>query len=943
MTRIRLHEHPFEARPPRSFEAESIGQWLLQHYGQQPGVEVHVYAGEPSQETDVTGNVPALLRNDAPEYVVLEAPGLEPVSWTALLTNLAISTAISLAANFLFARDPKPLDNRSQESPNNALAQRENRLRLLQRVEDIFGTVRAIPSLLMEPYVKYIDHRQVEYMLLCIGRGYYEVSDMRDGDTLLSEIDGASARIYPPFASPNMPGSHQLPAIGDPIIDPVLSVARSISVEGIVLKPLNQIQLSPGLAYMFRGPGAVTFALPVASSADIIFQPGPEESGESRRPNFAAVAAAGQSVTVSMANKIIQRHHLGTLTAAAAGSTISSNVQGFFAGVVPGSTVDLSSAFTDPANQGVKTVLTATPQSITVSGALVDEAGGVVDTDYTLTVNYSGTRTIATVGNGYITLTGGPLFPGEASGHTANISIDNDLEDWTGWITLPNPSRTEVWTNVVARGGMFKDDGSQSSASVSYEVQIERLDGSLNPTGQVETITGSISGATSVERAETLEHVTGWVGPARVRARRTTPFDYDFNGFVQDEITWIDLYAVEPVTKPHFGNKTIIHTVTRATPGATGLRRRQLNCLASRLLPTYNGAAFSGAFNAAGALASGTIHPTSRIVDILAAVTVDAAIGARPISDLDVAQVWSVQQALNAWNPQCGQFNYTFDSDELSYEETVNAIADAAFCKAYRQNGQIRLALDRPQAASVALFTHRSKRPKSESITRRFVSESDYDGVELVYADPDSDTQETIRLPLDGSWTKLKRVEVTGIRSFEQAWLRANRELQRLRYERLTIETVVTTDARALLPNSRIDVVDNTRFKSFDGEVLAQSGLELTLSREVEFVPAAPHSIVLKKRDGGIQAIAVTAGPAANRVVLANPPAEAIVTEPTPEGGVRTEFSFAADSARGAQAWILREIEPPDGGYMRLRAANYAPEYYAADSLPIPPKASVIN
>ena len=37
---------------------------------------------------------------------------------------------------------------------------------------------------------------------LCIGRGYYSIADVRDGETLLSDIDGARAAIYDPFTSP---------------------------------------------------------------------------------------------------------------------------------------------------------------------------------------------------------------------------------------------------------------------------------------------------------------------------------------------------------------------------------------------------------------------------------------------------------------------------------------------------------------------------------------------------------------------------------------------------------------------------------------------------------------------------------------------------------------------------------------------------------------------
>ena len=269
-------------------------------------------------------------------------------------------------------------------------------------------------------------------------------------------------------------------------------------------------------------------------------------------------------------------------------------------------------------------------------------------------------------------------------------------------------------------------------------------------------------------------------------------------------------------------------------------------------------------------------------------------------------------------------------------------IANAGFCIAYRQNGKIRLSLDQAQAASTALFTHRNKKPNAETINRSFVGDAQYDGVEFTYMDPSSQQPETITLPLNGDYTKLRKFEIAGIRSYEQAWLRANRELARLLGQRLTLETTTTLDARSLLPNARVDVVDNTRFKSYDGEVIGQSGLELTLSRDVAFTPAAAHSIVLMRRDGSLQSIAATAGSAPNRIVLQSLPTEALVTVPG-EAGIRTIYSFAADSARGAMAWLVQEIDISDPQYVQVRAINYSASYYAADYAAIPLKATVIN
>ena len=865
MTRIRLYDHPLAVVEPKRFEVVSLGQWLLDHYGDAPTVKVQIFKGEPCAENEISYDLQAILAGDSDEYVILQSPGgFDPFTWL-----LIIVAVVSVAAIVLMPKPVMPGNiNRTQQSPNNALGSRENQVRLLERVEDIYGTVKSIPSLMMPTYNKYIDHKKYEYGFYCVGRGYYTLTELRDGDTLIADIDGASAAVYYPFTSPNS-GNSPVIQLGDAIIDTVLTVSRAVEVDGLTVKAPNQLQLPTSATYTFT-PGL---------GGDSITQ-------QNRQPNANAVAAAGDSINLTMSDYVMTTWY---------------DAGGF---VVPAG---------DP---------TAVSSS-------------------SITRNYSGNYPVASVGDGVLVL-GISMFQ-EVSEQTCSVQVAG-VTNFTSWVTLPRTDRTEVWCNVTAPNGLFKDNGGKSLASVNFTLEIERLNATtLVPTGTVETVTGTLSGSVSDERADTIEHATAWAGPARVRMRRTTDYDYGWNGTVQDEIKWADLYSVSPVSKAEFGNKTTVHTVTQATARATAVKSRQLNCIASRRLPTYNGSTFSGNFNADGRLVFGTIAATSRIVDIIAAVAMDPKIGRRDLAtEVDMAQIWAVQQQLDAWNASCGQFNFTFDTDNTSFEETVISIANAAFCIAYRQNGKIRLAFDRAQASSTALFTHRNKKPNAETITRKFASDAEYDGVEFVYVDPDSNQSETITLPLSGAYTKLKKFEIAGIRSFTQAWLRANREYAKLLGQRLTIETSTTPDARSLLPNSRVDIVDNTRFKAYDGEVVGQNGMELTLSQDVAFAPGLPHSIVLMRRDGSLQSLACTVGSAPNKVVLQSLPSEAIVTSHG-QGGIRTIYSFAADGARGAQAWLVQEIDLSDPQYCTVRAINYSATYYAADYAVIPPKAFVIN
>lgn len=853
MVTIELFDHPFAAGEPHRFEAECVGSWLLSHYGDRTQFLIQVYRGQPSVENDITNDLPALMETEG-HYVVLQSPGgvsgffddawddikdfgnaLFNPSW--YLSKLALDAGVEALMPDMPGMPGNV--NRTQQSPNNGLGDRQNKARILERVEDIFGTVRSIPSLLQQVYRKYDDHTEFEYGYLCVGRGYYDIEDVRDGDTLASEIDGMRVAFYNPFTSPNS-GTPFL-TIGAAISEPIQQVSRSNNVDGITLLAPNQANLVNPATYTFKT------AASAGSTGDRIEQP-------ASSPSFSAIFDAGDSVTVT---------------------------------------------------------------------------GGA----------YAGTYTVASiVSDTEIELTTASFLS------TAAVSCGvtkTGASEWSGWVTLTDPGMTEVWCNIVAPSGMFADGGTGKGFTwADYEIEVEELDGDLLPTANVITATGQIRDKVSDQRAVTVEIALTWTGPCRVRARRSDDFPYAFAGTVISEIKWADLYAVTPVADPHFGNVTTVQIVTKATQRALSVKQRQFNCRATRRIPIYDGSTFSGEFAADGSVASGTIDGSNRFVDILAAVALDPQIGRRMLADIDMPQIWSVYQQVAAWNPLCAEFGYTLDSDGISFEETVQMIADACFCTAYRQNGKIRLTFNQAQTASVALFTHRNKRPAADSITRRFSSESEYDGIELVYNDAETDQSETIKLPLDDSATKYRKVEVPGVRNYEQAWYRAEREYRKQILQRLAIDTETTSDGRRLLPGDRIDIVDNTRFDAMDGEVVGQSGLELTLSRPVAFGDG-PHSILLMQRDGSLESIACAPGGAANRVVLATAPSEALVTQPG-AAGIRTIFSFAADAAREAMAWLVQEVDIVDGSYVRVRAINYDAAYYGADSEPAPPRATVL-
>ena len=76
-----------------------------------------------------------------------------------------------------------------------------------------------------------------------------------------------------------------------------------------------------------------------------------------------------------------------------------------------------------------------------------------------------------------------------------------------------------------------------------------------------------------------------FTGYCRVRVKRTTNSDTNFEGTVVDEVKWRDLYAMSPVTQQHFGDVTTVQSVTYATDGALAVKSRKLNMEVTRKLP----------------------------------------------------------------------------------------------------------------------------------------------------------------------------------------------------------------------------------------------------------------------------------------------------------------------------------------------------------------------
>lgn len=221
-----------------SIETDDVLASLQEHFGTWPET-ARLYHNYVSKEFDITpandGDIEAIKELEGSFIAIVYPQG--PVA----LIIIAVVILVAAVASMFMAKKPAAIgQNQTNQSANNDLSDRSNKARPNERIPDIFGTVNSTPDLIGATYNTYVNNQEVEHSIMCIGRGEYDMlaDDVYDDVTQISEIDGASVRVYAPFTSPNSGDAPQL-VIGSATPDPILTIVQSNSVNGQTLTAPN--------------------------------------------------------------------------------------------------------------------------------------------------------------------------------------------------------------------------------------------------------------------------------------------------------------------------------------------------------------------------------------------------------------------------------------------------------------------------------------------------------------------------------------------------------------------------------------------------------------------------------------------------------------------------------------------------------------------------------
>lgn len=510
------------------------------------------------------------------------------------------------------------------------------------------------------------------------------------------------------------------------------------------------------------------------------------------------------------------------------------------------------------------------------------------------------------------------LTQGNEAWISPSNTYDKSLTDWTTLNRLPVE---RIVANIAAANGMYKDNGSKLRASVTVELQYQLLDDTGTPYGPVYSKKGTISGRSSDYTGVTIYADLPSASSVRVRARRVTNLDLAFEGTVVDEVSYINLYGQICDTTPNYGNRTTVHSARKQTPRAAEVKQPQLRMVVTEMVYKYLG---NGVFDSVRT-------PNTQAVQSLIRLARDPDVGALNLTTANMDKLLVVQNEIESYfgSASAGEFCYTFDDYKTTMQDIVTTIAEAIFCTPYRRGADILLDFERPRIGPEMVFTHRSKTTATEKWTRTFNDAQVYDSLKFSYIDPDTNVKETISIPAEGG-VNTETYDSKGIRNYRQAYWAAYRRYQKNLLKKVTVSFTATEEGIFAMPGRAVSVVKGSRMAPQDGYIIAVNGLTLTLSQPVTFTPGDDHSLILKKRDGGVQSVAVVPGSHDREVVMLSAPQEAIYTG---NSALKTEFSFGNEARHNAQMILVSTVDPGDDRTVKITGINYEADFYKYDGV----------
>ncbi|HDR2474788.1 TPA: MoaD/ThiS family protein [Enterobacter soli] len=417
-------------------------------------------------------------------------------------------------------------------------------------------------------------------------------------------------------------------------------------------------------------------------------------------------------------------------------------------------------------------------------------------------------------------LDGPPDIPANATINTTKFVLNDNEALVVGPFFSPVDS-TQLWIHTQSSLGPKKQ--------TNWKVVLWKIDDDYNMVpGTQQTLTFQQT-TWHKQDSETFYRTdkitpTGGFGKYAINLQRTD------NSGDSSILKLEEIHAVNIRTNVVHPTDTLVRVKVRATENALGSRDRKYNALVTRNTISYNLATQSVDY---------TLRPSRSFADAVAHTWL--IMGEQAVSSIDLYGLYSIAESLS--DERLGYFDYTFDDENDSLGDRVQAICNAASVIAYWDDGVLTFTHDQKVNHPASVFNRANMKTDEYKITYEATLPGGYDGVQVSYVHPTTNNKTYINYRvLNGAIVEQEaqnpnKLEIVGFRNEYQARERALRETKRLIYSRTKMNAKVFEDG-IMQVGSVVQIADIYDSNQQQGYITGRTGNDFDTSEPITFTGA---------------------------------------------------------------------------------------------------------
>ncbi|ELY4027124.1 MoaD/ThiS family protein [Cronobacter malonaticus] len=414
-------------------------------------------------------------------------------------------------------------------------------------------------------------------------------------------------------------------------------------------------------------------------------------------------------------------------------------------------------------------------------------------------------------------LSGPPDIPAGAKINTTKFILNDNEALVVGPFFSPVESR-ELWLHTQSSlgGGDYTD----------WKVVIWKIDDNYNQIPGTQQTFVYHQGTPHDSDSEVF-YRTDKIRPAGGFGKYAINFQRTNNSNDHSILKVEEIHAVNVRSNVVHPTDTLVRVKVRATENALGSRDRKYNALVTRHTISYNLNTQKVDY---------TLRPSRSFADAVAHTWL--VMGEQPESSIDLYGLYSIAESLP--DERLGYFDYTFDDENDSLGDRVQAICNAASVVAYWDDCVLTFTRDQKVDYPAAVFNRANMKTDEYKMTYEATLPGGYDGVQVSYVHPTTNNKTYINYRvLNGAIVEQEaenpnKLEIVGFRNEYQARERAMREVKRLIYSRVKMNAKVFEDG-IIQVGSVIQMPDIYDSNQQQGYITGRAGNNFDTSEPITF------------------------------------------------------------------------------------------------------------